>query len=724
MDDLIEFIPEDDDEEAGPVSLKQEEEKEVEADEEPEEEGFIERTWGKIKSVFTDASEKLSSVFVPIEETTQNVVVPAHVNEPGRGPPGYILTPRRQKDFAEILRYFVLLRYWEIFESQDMPHEMSDEAYRTWQERVPSEVLNDGIEEDTREVAADFFAPLPHAVIKPGKFKYHPDHPVLLCEHMESNPLAYGVRSQPYTFVRFTREKNLAPFTRFYDVPLQPDEPSPVMFDANGGMPYLYSKGFGLCAVILNNQQERKQQQEEKEPAYHDYVVTNTGFIYPVDDVYSLGQLEPARVAKTPNECTVSSAKSGNVSIVELAYLRGTMDYKSRVSLPLKLMNEPIGLVMDAYGILMQMIYWSHEATLAIRGTEEPLPMQSAKNTQRKALGFIMNEIQNAPWNRTIYYKFLFSEYGNPQSPFPDETYMKVFGEGRGYSVSFLPVLYKQNAREDFMIPLRKVSSKKKRNHKNNKEKDALQGTDKDIRKVSVDDMTEILVDCGIPAEVVEKYIPGRWDKAWNISKIASSHRGETILDGKIAKYARDNQKANGHNSDHAKKELIFVRKKIEQEDFIKHFRGLTLAVWERLHRAASPAATSGGGGGYKEDPSLAEFSAILGEQIFVETDEAKKDKVAQERSTDPFTREEETRKRQRFLHWAETVMPSREGYHPAQAFPRVLTYTYVDDGTVTKENHRVSIQYLLFHQTRVAIGNLVHEDEEEMIIEEEEEEE
>lgn len=692
-----------------------------EKNEKEEDEGFLEMTWGKIKSVFSSVAGSSSgsgvggaSFFVPIEDTLKHVDAPAHVNVKGRGPPKHILTPRRQKDFAEILRYFVGLRYWEIFESQDMPYEVSNEELRTWQERVPSEVLHDGVEEDTRQVIADFLV-RPPVGIRTGKYKYHPDDPVLLCEHMETHPLAYGVRGQSGTFVRFTRdggeEQRGEDHPRFYNVPLTKDEPSPVVFD-KPKMMYYYSKGFGLSLVIP----------EMKKKEYHDYVLTLDGAIFPVADTFMFGQLEPARVAKTPGECSTvyAAIKTGNAAIADLAYLRGTMDYKARIELPLRLLNEPVVLVSEAYGILTRMIQWSHEATVAMRGGGAPLSLSSTEMGQYRALGFVFKELQHAPWYSTVYYKFLFSEYGNPQSPFPDEAYLRVFG-ALDTCVSFLPAVYKKG--EDSLFLFRKVSSKKKRNHCNQKEKEAIGDTDKDIRILSVPSMVGILERCGIPLSIIESRITERWDKTWNITKIASSHRGETILGGEIAKYARPDQKANRHNSDHAKKELAYVRRKIEQEDFFKNFRALTSITWDRLHRFMLPTPLAPKKDLTKEEEEgLDDFSAILGEQLFLKEDSSKEEDLV----AFALQRAREAEARRRYDAWAVTeVLPlRREGWQATQAIPRVLSYTYDDDGVVTEAGQHVSIQYLVFPQARVSVGCMIPEEEEELLVILEEEEE
>jgi len=774
-----------------------------------------ERTWGK--SAASDASllearkdncsmanAASESGVIGVKDAVVGMVVEEHQNEPGRGPPKDVLIKRRVRQLGWLLQFLGLTVY-EIFQVDPLLYDkLIGDEYKTWQERIPPGVLVGGDEENRQRIIENFLHVVSSFKGSNGKLAYDPSKNIVLLEHMEKHPVARTVQGQRGTLIKFIRDGVEAydPGVQikqsedkwYYPFHLPPDEPSPVMFDLPV-MRYFYVKDVGLSPVFHVPKTE-----------FHYYLLVNK-FIYPIKDTLAIAQLEPSGLAPNPSECTriqdELKMKFPVTSPSDIAYYRGSKEYMERMDgvLDPNLIGEDIILIMEAYKIITRLMMCGLEATRALLGEHE-LDFNMDETRTLRALTYIIREVQLAPWNLSMFYKNLCQEYGTPKTPFPDGTRMRVngFGGPNEYMVSYLPTMHSSytvgknaNAQdqggkqlgmnestavyvppfksqvadkigmmEELTIPeYRKRKPKKKRSDWNKKDKVQIGDTDRDIRRVEMEGLGDILMALGVPWEEVKKV--DRWDRCWLITKVASSHKGKHVLGGSLLKYVRNELTVKRNNRDHSKLELIHVKRLIEQESFFKEFRKRTKRIWvmlsvmasmstgdrvvhpsnelgmqlnsigdkEEEHNVKRPRYENENLRKTKQMDDLDDFSAMLGDSIMhsakTEGDEEEEGKE-EEWDGEAHIKKEKAERAWKHARgkWAKARQEDREGYVPEFAFKRRILYSYMDDGYVSQTGESISAVHLLYPAHRMPISaaiNHIIEEGEEIIIEEGEEE-
>lgn len=691
-----------------------------------------------------------------VQVANDHLIVQEHENEPGRGAPRHILEPRRILLYAELLQKCSGMKLTDIY-GMGSVDTINLGDIRTWKERIPTDVLIGGIEENRKRIINEFISDQADHWLRKSRavFKYDPDVSFMLCEHLELEPLAYGITGQTGTLLRFTRDVRPSS-ERFFTVQLNENEPSPCVYDIAPEMLYYHSNNFGMCPMIP---QERKSNYylivQGTENNFFDEDSPDgelcDGVIYPIKEFYAFGQLEPSRLSPTQEEYHKMAQifqkedKSCFYSPGDLCFYRSSLIFEQKIrNIFGPLLRFDLVYLLEAYGTLCRMHEWSHALDVRSHGyvgkpSEVPYNPRRAKIT--RALKFVIQELEMSPRNLTFLFQHLFREYGTAKSPFPDGAIMRVFGFGstRPGLMSFLPTLHekyrKQRTSQDMekllLLEFRARSSKKKRSHWNNEKKKTIEKSEADIRRVPVPELDEIIHQLGVAYKTIHQVFgKRRWDKTWYITTVASSSKGKTVLGGSIAKYARDERKTKPHSSLHAKLELVRVQHLIEKQDFFKKFRELAASSWNRLtqnmvkEEAYEEYSPSNKRIKLDED-ELNDFANELGASLQVKESEPEDDEEEDEEEDETtvegcqriFQRQRERiQAREDYIKWAKKI---QSGKQPEYTVKRRLVYKYHDTGAITTNREQIYAIYFLGKRTKKE--NIIIEEEEEVIIEEEE---
>jgi len=203
-----------------------------------------------------------------------------------------------------------------------------------------------------------------------------------------------------------------------------------------------------------------------------------------------------------------------------------------------------VPLLLEAFRViyrLYQLRGRAHQA--AKRDKDAALPDEARKRLA--AVRYVLRECQLTPWWLSTCYWWLHLHPDRSANPFPSDMVMRVSGlgdaSGRGEAVSFLPRYDKEGESgpvdeedEAFIDP---VDGKKKTRARTTMPKPQYERTDADLRLLSMIDLGVILERLGVAKEDIQPVT--RWDRTWLIEQVASSPIGPHILNGEIAKYAR-----------------------------------------------------------------------------------------------------------------------------------------------------------------------------------------
>jgi uncharacterized membrane-anchored protein YhcB (DUF1043 family) len=631
------------------------------------------------------------------------------------------------------------------------------EDFRNWKEHIPVDVLIGGLEVNRKRIIDEFLSDQADHWLRKQRavFKYDPDVPFILCEHMELDPLAYGITGQTGALLRFTRDIR-PPNERFYTVQLNENEPSPCVYDVAPEMLYYHANNFGMCPMIpqpcnpnyyliVQGTENNFFDEDSPDGEFCD------GVIYPIGEMYAFGQLESSRLAPTQEEqhkmaqVFQKEDKSCFYSPGDLCYYRASLLFEMKVREVLApLLKFDLVHLLEAYGVLCRMHDWSHALDLRSHGyvgKPSGVPYNPRRGKISRALKFVIQELEMSPRNLTFLFQHLFREYGMAKSPFQDGTIMRVFGFGsnRPGLMSYLPELHKnyrhhpqQRTSSDMekLLAFRARSSKKKRSHWNNETKKLIEHSDSDIRRVPVPELDEIIHQLGVPYKLIRQvFAERRWDKTWYIQTVASSTRGKTVLGGSISKYAREDRKTKAHSSLHSKLELVRVQRLIEKQDFFKHFRERATACWKQLTRDTDKTEVyedySPSNKRMKpDDEDLDDFANELKSQLEAKESEPEDDEEEDEEYDETtvagcqriFQRQSaRIQAREEYIKWANKI---RTNVAPDYTVKRRLVYKYHDSGSITTDREHVYAIYFLKKRTRIEEEIIEEVEEEEEVVE------
>lgn len=684
-------------------------------------------------------------------------------NVPGRGPPKKELLKRRIIQFYRLL-ISMGVKPSEIFGTDKLiTDKLKNQDYKTWDERIPSNVLFGGIVEDRNEVLKSF---------KIEKDVYSKQNiyrnelilscelsePVLLFEHLEAKPFAYGISGMKGSIIQFIRtnedKKTMANpdvfvnKKRYYPVQLKNDEPSPVIFDLQY-MYYYYSHGFGMYPIFKSS----KIMEENDE--YIDYVVID-GIIRPIEDKLVFGQLEPSCKTGAPTLVEFAQQKekiknkTNNLfTSSELCYFRSTEDYQETEGFKMltkEFAEVSIFLLYETFGLLYRMIHWSIESSIALvgetrfysmNGDKEKFRIHCGKVRLMRALRFVMTEIESSPWVRCECFRNLFKEIGDTLNKFPIGTFMRVHRDN-DCLISYSPTKLKssdeppqkkgedgeeeeeeeeEEEAEDGIncdpadnMNLIRRSKKQKRSPYNMETKDTIGQTEYDMRSLNIPSLDMLSVDCSIPMCVLETI--DRWDKVWILQVFAGSDVGSQHPNPILKLFIRDGSKSQKNNVSIVKYENIIVRQFIEKEKFSQEFRKRTLHVWQFIetklletHRYSTTSKSSSSA--TKDDyDDLDEFAILLGNQV----DDNKPSqykiddhvKGGDGKSFGAYLNEL-TEKREKHLLWLHDRSNERIKV-PKHRILKTTWASFMDNGTIDSNTMKVFVQYTTSSHYRMRI--------------------
>mgnify|MGYP000944171779 CR=1 FL=1 len=666
-----------------------------------------------------------------LEETMRNLDVPDYVPIKGRGPPPKTLKPRRIRTLGGIL-YEIGIPITGIYDTEADTFDPTGEETAHWTDRISKQILHGGIEENRTSISSEFsdFFEGGGGPPKKTRLRFSNKDKLMLIEHMERTPLAYGMKGMNATLIRFTRDPKACSVDtdRFYAVHLQKDEPSPVVFDERE-MKYLYARGFGLCPLF----------EVKRETPRRKLFGVCGKTIFSISEIASAGQLEPAKSAPMPSKVdhllNQIHTRPGHVSTGDAAYLRSTLDYCKEIEpwLGASISTYPPLLLLEAYGVCSHLIKWSLETSdlLGTPPTEDQLEMQ-------KALLFVLREIEHSPWNLSESFRFLFREVGGTTDPYPLGSFMQVENHWDPRLVNYLPtriadyVEYPTTMErfrhldggidvddDDSPIPemriglLRHTSTKRKRSSWNENKREQITGTERDIRTLKMDELKDIIRRLGVKSEIIDTKIKNRWDRTWVIQKAATI---PGILNGEIKNYVRAEQKSQKHNADIAPLEQLLVQRRIEKQDFFREFRRRAALRW-RL-------ATCAPGSELDMMVHRMQTRNESEDTRFASERENRKNAGNEDAAIRVLKRRvnSDWENRQKLRTWKSKLDPM----HGAVPIRKRVSFGYMEEGTVCRKRERISVTYFPYEKVypeaaTTTTTTVIEQCEEEEIIEEEE---
>lgn len=515
------------------------------------------------------------------------IVVPPHKNAPGRGPPKPVLLARRLQRFGNMLAALGLT-YGELTELEDVAPDMMKTSYRSWQERIPSKIL---LGEECAKIMRD--GTQKKQLKKKRIIRKDTANHAILVEHAEEFPLAVGMNGMNVALLSFCRASTWKCPSLFYQVRLEPGEPSPLVVDPPPEMSVeaIYIEGLGLTPIVQDVSCNRDY-----------YFVTGEGEMIECAGLYLASQLEPFERFPEPGEFRqierLIHTNPDKIPPSRSCMYKACKEFMGRVDDSFRgLFYQSPLRISEAANILHRMLRCQIEALESLGDSA------SALDTARliKVLSFVLRETQLSPWNRSLCFYWLFRKARNAQSPFPENTTMRVMGcgdlSGRCVLVSYLPRKYYEKDEYAGELDInvgKKISAKKKKGdvikeiitQERKRDADAIF---KDIRLLDSSQLREILSAIGIPENIKIE----RWDMTWIIEKVASSAIGMKMFNGVLLPYARKEQGAHKSTSLRMKEDDDKVRRHLENQAPMKAFRGLSLATWNRFRKLLETEPTS-----------------------------------------------------------------------------------------------------------------------------------
>lgn len=355
---------------------------------------------------------------------------------------GIIKRPWTENDASDTLHAGGLIKRHKIYQS------FKDETVSLSKQKNHHHHLNTGDKQDTKNR------------LKVNDFT---DEDVILCEHLERNPLAYGIEGTRCVFVVFSRvDKWSQNDDGFYNVILEEDEPSPLTFPIERGdhIKCLYVNRMGIYPLeevpnMYTHSSEGGGEEEDDDDndgeEVTDYLVSN-GELRKCKRLYLLSQLEPDIEAPFPTDFQKYESMNfapQNTNPGEMCMYRSS-NYFYRENKELcgeYLLKSEMKYVLEAHAVFTRLWRWSSEASIALTGEK------NVDYGMYRAVRFLVQELQMSPWYRTRCYRHVFKQAGSKNNPYPVGTVMRVRGTGdssrRGWFVSYLPCRSKCDVSED-----------------------------------------------------------------------------------------------------------------------------------------------------------------------------------------------------------------------------------------------------------------------------------
>lgn len=456
-------------------------------------------------------------------------------NKEGRGRPKHILYRDRIKLLGPILLRIGVSRA-ELFQI-DAEAEDIKRCRKHWKERIPPPSF--GIAENpARAVQRYLDPPTPN-------LRFALSHGAgYVFEHLEENPI-YGVEEMQGVIVHFNGPG-------YFSCLIESDEPYPSI---STHRLFFYSRGYGLLPLF------------PVDLPYDEYVVSE-GVATKVTR-FVVGKLEPHAVAPMPSEFSEMARKivdkPGMVAPSDLSFYRASKRFLKRfkarfpVAVPKSLLFAHPVSILETYVRARNLIRGASEAAMALG---------SSTSNDLALLQSFMVQLQEAPWNSTLYYKWLGLEVASVLNPFQIGTRMVV---GNGPFPCYSPLLDGSDPVTGGVSSFRHTSLKKKKNLMFNKEKKKIGGTINDIRQLTMRELQLICKALGLTSTEISSV--DRWDMTFLITKVASSYVGPKVLGGRLLKYYRPEETAAHHTVTKAKDEDLQVQRLIEKQEFYIRFR-------------------------------------------------------------------------------------------------------------------------------------------------------
>ncbi len=661
-------------------------------------------------------------------DTLKGIVAPVlKKNEPGRGPDKIPLKQRRLHKYAGILLAIGLLDS-EVHGTTSSASDKNDDIFRPWHEKIPSNLCFGGASENRTAIAQAFLSESDKELaLGTHEFGIQQRKKVYLFEHIEKNPIAYGVQGMKGVMVRFGPSKK----NGFFNVVLGEGENSPSVYDVNDCPDFYFSKGFGLLPLFECPLDEGE---------YEDYYVLD-GVAYPVKCAFICGQLEPSAVAPTVAEAKKLKeqivSRPEFVSPAELCMCRATMDFYNKMQasceamkwkMDPRLYNFSAVTVLESLSLLAKLYRFSDESDLAMFGKTQ------VRVAEIQALRFIAEELQQSPWHKTEYFRCFFREVGASRNFFPNGANMRVYGHEYPFLVSYLPGEMTGAGAENCdswlvgvtggVQKFEQVSSKKKNDKLETGEKVAISGNaDRDLRVIEIEEFRQYVSMAGVTPYYYEE--ASRWDLSWMLEMICGSHIGPFIYGAEFAeRYARSEHAQIKRTATQARQSDIARIRKAEKLPFFQAFRGraafsLSLLL-EKLGFVAQGKKRQRVYGQEEDEEEESadiddDFCALLENSIFKEAENKAPLSAGNKKETDEeFAARAESEQEGRVRH-RDWLSSHREVCEGVRIQKKTIIY-YSLDGKVSLDNLSAIVHYFR--------GKLLKPDEQEMATEEEEEEE